>query len=352
MNTVNEIYEELKDAFEAEAGITLNDSGDMALRFRALAAQLVSLQAQAEYAQRQCFPQTATGEALDSHALQRGLSRKPAEKASGTLRFSVSAPAVSEIAIPAGTRCVTPDEMEFTVTEGGVIAVGSTYADVAAEAVTAGAKGNIAADSTVFMELPPVGVSGCAVPAAFSGGCDEESDDALRARVLESYRSIANSGNAAYYRQLALNAEGIAAVSVQPRHRGRGTVDITIATAEGVPSTAVLSRVSSLFNGRREICVDVDVKAPTTHAVDVTAEISVESGYDGAEVCARVEEALENHFTGAILGKGVKLAELGSIIFAVEGVENYAVSEPTADLAASPTVLPVLGELDISEAEA
>lgn len=349
MNTINEIYNELKSAFETESGIELNDGGDMALRFRALAAQLVSLQAQAEFVQRQCFPQTAGGDALDTHALQRGLYRTAAQRAHGTLRFSLNGAVAADITVPEGTRCIAPDETEFEVTSDTVISAGSTYCDAPAEAVEAGAKGNVPADTVIFMALPPVGVAAVTNPAAFSGGRDAESDEELRARVMDSFGNIINSGNAAYYKNQALAVDGVVAATVQPRKRGRGTVDVTVATESGVPTTQILGRVSSNMNGRREICVDVDVKAPTTQAVDVDADIYTEDGYDANAVQLQVENAVRAHFSGRLLGKGVYMAELNSLIFGVQGVKNCILNEPLTDLAASPSVLPVLGDLSISE---
>lgn len=349
MNTTDEIYNELKSAFENEAGIAMNDGGDMALRFRALAAQLVSLQAQAEFVQRQCFPQTATGEALDTHALQRGLYRIAAQKATGILRFSLNSAAASDITISGGTRCISPDEKVFTVTEDAVISAGSTFCSANAEADEAGAGGNVAANSVIFMELPPVGVAAVTNPNAFTGGSDAESDEELRRRVLDSFRSIRNSGNAAYYRDMAMAVSGVAAAEVQPRYRGRGTVDVIVATETGVPSQTVLGRVSSALNGRREICVDVDVKAPTPITVNVDAEITVGSGFDSDTVLENVENAVREHFTGRILGKGLSRAELGNLIYSVEGVENYSLSLPQADLEANLEELPVLGTVSISE---
>ena len=52
------------------------------------------------------------------------------------------------------------------------------------------------------------------------------------------------------------------------------------------------------------------------------------------------------------MGRPVLLAELGSRLYALEGVENYRFSAPAADLAADNTVLPVLGTLTVTELEA
>jgi len=350
MKTIDEIYTGLKSAFQTETGITLNDGGDMVIRFRAFAAQLVSLMAQAEYVERQCFPQTATGTALDTHALSRGLTRIPASKSTGTLRFSLGSAAVAAVTIPIGTRCMTAQEQEFEVTAATTIAVGSSYCDAPAAAVTAGSAGNVAADTVIYMELPPAGVVSCTNTAAFSGGSDAESDDTLRQRVLDSFANITNSGNIAYYRNHALTVNGIVAATVQPRNRGRGTVDITIASENGAPTLAQIAQVSNVMNGRREICVDVYINSPTLQTVNVAAAVSVASGHNSAAVLAAVEAAIRGHFTGRLLGKGLKLAELGSIIYAVEGVENYSISSPAADLTPNSVKLPVLGTLSVSEA--
>ena len=75
---------------------------------------------------------------------------------------------------------MSASEDEFVTTREGLIPAGQKWCDVAAEAVRAGARGNIAAGSVCLMVLAPVGIAGVTNTAAFSGGCDAESDDALR----------------------------------------------------------------------------------------------------------------------------------------------------------------------------
>ena len=43
------------------------------------------------------------------------------------------------------------------------------------------------------------------------------------------------------------------------------------------------------------------------------------------------------------------LAELGSRIYGLPGVENYHIVSPAADVAANDTVLPVLGTVNVTE---
>ena len=350
MKTTNEIYEEMKTAFQTGSGLTLTDGGDMALRLYAAASQLYTLWVQVDFVNRQAFPQTAEGEYLDYHAQMRGLTRTAAVKADGTLRFGVNAPLDAELVVPAGTACLTAAEAEFVTAADGTIPAGSLYCDVPAVASAAGYSGNVPPESVVTMELAPTGVSYCRNPAAFTGGADAETDAALRERVLASYRRLPNGANAAYYESSALDTNGVAAVKVLPRNRGIGTVDIIIASATGIPSEALVSAVQTKLASQREICVDIAVSAPQTLPVDVTASVTAKAGYSGAAVAAAVKSALEAYFTGERLGESVLLVKLGSIIYAAEGVENYSITSPAADIAVPASQLPVAGTVTVTEA--
>ena len=350
MISIDEIYSNLKKSYEAESGLKMNDGGDMALRFYAVAAELVSLWAQSDYVNRQCFPQTATGENLDNHAAMRGLSRGGAVKAQGSIRFTINAVRSRDVYIPKGTRCMTKSLTEFITTADAFIDAGSLYCDAPAEAIYPGKSGNAAAGKVNIMQNAPVGVSSVKNTLPFIGGEDEESDDDLRERILKSYGSIPNGGNVAYYEMLALNVPGVAAVKVLPRERGRGTVDIIVASDSGMPTGELIGKVSDAVDARREVCVDVDVCAPSSIAVDVTAKISVSPRYTSAKVLQNVRDALSEYFSGKRLGKGVLRAELGKIIYSVPGVANYKLTAPASDLAISETELPVLHTLSISEA--
>ena len=350
MITIDEIYNNLKQSYETESGLTLNDGGDMALRFYAVAAELVSLWAQTDYVNRQCFPQTASGEYLDRHAEMRGLSRGGAVKAQGYIRFTINAVRSRDVYIPAGTRCMTASLAEYVTTADAFVTAGSLYCDARAEAITPGKAGNAAAGKVNIMQNAPVGISSVTNTLPFSGGEDSESDEELRARVLRSYASIPNGGNAAFYEMIAKNVAGVREVIVLPRERGRGTVDIIISSDSGMPTNTLVSEVSAAMDARREICADVTVCAPTKTNVDVTASISVASGYSAQSVIENVKNAISAFFDGSLLGKSVLRAELVNIIYSVPGVRNYSLSAPSADVSITGSGLAVLRNLSISEA--
>lgn len=349
MRTTNEIYEALKQDFYEASGIGITDGGDMSLRLMAVAAEMFTLEAQCEFVKRQAFPQTASGEYLDKHAATRAISRRAATKAGGTLVFSLKEALDSAVSIPLGTECMNASGTVFATTAAAEIAPGELSCEVSACAAREGEAGNVVAGSIVLMRHAPTGVSAVTNPAAFSGGSDEESDEELRARVLASYRKLPNGANAAYYEALALSVPGVEKVVVLPRKRGRGTVDVVFSASYGYPEAELVEQVRSLIEECREICVDVSVSAPETTAVDVSAALSIASGYDFDEVKTRAQDAIAAYFGGSKLGESVYLAKIMSILMGVEGVENCLVSAPTADIEGAAELLPVAGSISFSQ---
>ena len=349
MKEWTEIYEQMRGTFAQRAGFVPSEGCDSAVRLYALAAELQSLLMQADWVLDQSFPQTAQGMYLDYHAETRGITRAAAEKAAGTLRFAAADKVTAACPIEKGTVCMTAEGVRFETTEDAAIAVGSQWADVPAQAVEAGAGGNVIAGTVTLLSAMPVGVVQCTNPAAFSGGCDAESDEALRGRVLASYQRLPNGANAAYYEQEAMRYPGVAAAKAVGRARGIGTVNVVIATHAGVPDAALLAAVETDLQKKREIAVDVKVLAPAVETVAVTAALKAAPGYTFAEAKAGAQSALEALFTGGLLGKSVTTARLLTLLCGVEGVENVHLTAPAADVAVGSTELPMLGTVTISE---
>ena len=327
--TVEELYGQMVDTFQRETGLALAGDGDMAVRLYAVAAQLYALYVQADWVGRQCFPQTAQGDYLDKHAQLRGLERRAATAAVGVLSFETDHPPEADLSIPEGTVCMTAAQVRFETTEAGNAAAGTVRA----------------------MAVAPVGVSRCTNPEAFSGGLDAEGDESLRERVLETFRRMPNGANAAFYQQEALSFPEVAAATVVARPRGVGTVDVFLATAAGLPDSGLLEQVAAHLEERREIAVDVQVKAPEVRTVDVSVQVAARPGADFDTVRQAVESAVRGWFDGRLLGQSVLRAQLGALIFGVEGVENYALTAPAADVAAAVDELPQLGTLTVAALE-
>lgn len=144
MRKIETIYENMLSAFAERAGFQPEAGCDLAVRLWAAAAELQALEAQADWVLDQSFPQTARGVYLDRHGTMRGLRRLPATRSTGSLRFSVNAAPAADLTVQAGTVCMTAEEVRVRTTADAVIPAGALYADAPAEAVEAGAGGNVA----------------------------------------------------------------------------------------------------------------------------------------------------------------------------------------------------------------
>ena len=347
MITLEEIYQELAAEFQTRTGKSAGSSSELAVRFYAVAAQIYGLYVQAEWTRRQCFPQTATGENLDMHAQLRGVIRRQAAKATGTVRFYVNAQQETETEIPEGTVCMTAAGVRFLTTQAVTVKAEETYADAPVAAGEAGTAGNVGANTIVFMALPPTRVTACANLAPLTNGLDQEGDEELRARVLGTYQRLANGANNAFYRQAAMSFDEVAAVTVLPKYDGVGTVGVMPAAQGGMPSEELIAEMQAYFDQVREIACEVKVIPPAKHELELELRLWAGEDRDFDSVAGAVRQALEEHFNGERLGQPVLRARLTSLVFAVDGVANCEFVKPGEDLAVDSETLPVLKKLTI-----
>ena len=99
MKDIEQLYSDMLSDFAARTGMEVSTGGDLSARLYAVAAQLYALYAQADWVNRQSFPQTATGEYLDLHAGLRGLARKQAQAAKGVLEFSLESVRTEDVTV-------------------------------------------------------------------------------------------------------------------------------------------------------------------------------------------------------------------------------------------------------------
>ena len=104
-----ESYEQLTGrmyrSFEELAGYSPDDASDLGIRMKVLAGEVYSALASLEYLKGQLSLSTASGAQLTALAAEYGLTRKPAQKAQGVLRFSIGEDGWYSITIPRGSVC-------------------------------------------------------------------------------------------------------------------------------------------------------------------------------------------------------------------------------------------------------
>lgn len=331
--TYTQLLEAMRERYRDLAGCDPDDASDIGIRLKVLAEQVSLLYERALLLSAQVFPQTATGLYLERHAETRGIFRKAAVSPEGTLRFGREVPSVNDIHIPAGAVCATRStpQLRFETTADAVLPAGQTRIDVPARAMEGGRNGNVAAGVVTVLIMGATGISSVTNPAPFAEGVDEESDEALRVRLLESCRNISNGANTAFYYDLAMSREGVESVNILPRRRGRGTVDVVVACPDGIRAQ-LLAELDESFRGEKEINVDVSVLAAAVTAKSVTLELDPASGHSYEVVKTQSEAAVKALMSGLAVGQPLYLSRLSGALLAVEGLRNFKITAPAADV--------------------
>ena len=314
----------MKQSYTGYAGFTPSDQSDVMIRLRVLAGEIYSERAYAEYILRQMFPSTATGEYLDRHAAERGLTRKPAVKAHGAVAFFPVEQTHGDILIPAGTSLCTNDEqLRYETDSDAVLGANFQSIIVDAHAAQEGSAYNIAMNKIGIMITPIPGIGVVKNNVKFTGGSDKESDEQLRERIADSYREISNGANAAYYRSVAMSVDGVYSASAIGCARGTGTVDVYACAKGATLSAEKIAEIQALLDEKREINVDVRAVSPTALNINLYIWLTVAEGYDFDTVAAQVRSAVTDYINGLGIGKDMLLSNVGEVIYHIEGVADY-----------------------------
>ncbi len=332
MESYEEIVKSMETSFKAKSGYSADEASDIGIRIRVLAGEIYNLKSYIEFVKRQAFPQTAVGEYLDYHAKLRGLSRKIAVKATGSVVFSLGTASEYQVEIPQGTIISTAGDnpVSFETTSYGYIEAGKTTATVTAQALTGGTSGNVASGTVkviVNMTADDLSVTNL---GAFVGGTDEENDEQLRTRIIDSLKFIVNGTNKAYYQALAKSVEGVDSVNVVPKKYGNGTVAVFICGKDMVLSEKTVSQVQSLMDQQREVNVKVSVYPAEIIDCNIVADVTLNDGYAVETVEAEVFESLKAVLDTYSVGKSLDITVINDLLYHNEGIKTFKVSQTSS----------------------
>lgn len=342
----------MRSKYTELTGTDADKASDIGVRMAVLAGELFSLQAEMNHLKNQMFPITAEGHYLDLHASQRGLVRKEGTKATAEVEFYLQRLMNRDIEVPQGTIVAVGSEpsVRFETDYDITITAGHLSGLARVTALEAGSKGNVIPGSINTIVTPQSVVMRVENDFPAENGTDEESDDALRKRLIDSYVNIPNGTNRAYYAAEALSVEGVSSVGVIPKQRGAGTVDVYIAAADGTASEELISAVSDKLQQAREINVDVMVHALSIFPVNVYMKLSVKDGYDFNNVKSACDTAIRDWFSTLSGGQNVYLSDIGEVVEHIDGVKNYTfISQNMMDVELPASSAARCGTIHISE---
>lgn len=329
MLNYDEIVENMRNDFFEKAGYTADEASDIGIRIRVLAGEIYNLQSYAEWIKRQAFPQTAVGEYLDYHAQTRGIERKIAKKSVGILTFSVPEPSENDIEIPLGTIVSTAGEnpISFITTEYAVINSEESSVDVNAEAVCGGTSGNIPSNMVSVIVTMTADNLTVKNTHPFTLGTDDESDETLRARVMNSMKFIINGTNREYYSSLAKTINGVECVNVVPCKFGRGTVVVYVSGKRAKLAQSIVDEVKNILVEQREINLAIYVYSADIKNVIIEASVNLEDGYSMDEIKKEIFNNLSELLDSFSVGVSLQIAQINDIFYHTEGIKSFTIME-------------------------
>ena len=286
-------------------------------------------------------------------------ARLAATEATTILRF-VPVSGAATFTIPQGTAVRAPGgAVSFATQADVVVPAGTAYVDVYAVASVAGSAGNCDAGAlTQWLGSLPF-VASVANLVAVTNGADEETDDARKARFRAYVSTLSRSTSAAldYGARLAYLTDTSGSITERVEYvqvdepwtrdstQPIALVNLYVHNGVGSTSSGLVARVNQVLNGYYDSTgaavpgwkaagVEVVVAAASEVHVNVTAAVTLASGYLSANVQPLVVQAITNYLAGLPIGSGSVRSEIVAAVMAVEGVYDVSVSAPTGNTAA------------------
>lgn len=320
------------------------------------AAETATFYADLDMLEDRTFADTATGDDLTRRAAERGISRKPAVKATFYGRFLNEAG--EEYPVKAGTRFFL-EEFYYVVLSG------EADGRYVLECETAGACGNDYLGNLLPLENMD-GLATAILEELRTDGEDEEGDEELRKRYFASFDADAFGGNIADYRRRVSALQNVGGVKVYPAWNGGGTVKLVIIdqgwrTPTETELTALQREIDPEGRGDgygiAPIGHQVTVKGVTEVACSITMSISLAEDAVRETVLADIRSRFETYFEelrkswADSTSLTVRISHLESRALEAEGVVdigNCTINGNGGNAVLQADEIPILGEIGVT----
>lgn len=241
------------------------------------------------------FADTAPREFLIRRAAERGLKPEEATKAKLKGVFNVN--------IPIGSR-FSLDDLNYVAKEKLITEELGKYIFML-ECETHGNIGNLYLGKLVPIEYID-GLQTAELTEVLIPGEDEEDTETFRTRYFNSFASTAFGGNRADYKEKVLKLDGVGGVRVYRAWNGGGTVKLVIIDSQyDVPTQTLVNKVQEAVDpldqqgegvGLAPIDHVVSVFAVGTSTINITLNITYQSGWSWADIEANVHQVIDDYF--------------------------------------------------------
>lgn len=286
---------------------------------------------------------TATGEALDDKAAEHGIVRRTATPAQYKAEF--------EGTIPKDGERFYYDMAYFVLKT-----VDDQHQNVRLfQAEKPGEDGNDIYPGTPAVPVNTIpGLTAATFGDIYLRGTDDEDDNSLRSRTLETISGAAENGNKQHYKIWSESRTGVGRARIYPLWQGENTVKAVLIDPTGKPcSPSVVQDVQKyidpadkgmtydidgkkyvkgdgLGNGVANIGAHFTAVAANPLEISVAFKAEIKSGYSSSQVQQEAKEAIQQYFKEIVLSSDdgtesvVRVSAVGAIISGVKSLTDYS----------------------------
>lgn len=320
---------------------------------------------------RETYIKTAQGEFLDYRAVEHGTNRYTATNTEVKAKFNDDDGNPVNVEVGDRFANIAESPIFYTVikaNDDGTAEMQAEEAGTSANSYLGQILPVTPNDNLAWAEIAEI-----TIPAK-----DEENDEHLRARLLNSNSWVAYGGNVADYLDMTSKISDVGATQVYPTWDGPGTVKLVILNNDLMPASQTLvKKVKEEIDpeesttqgyGLAPIDHQVTVVAPETFEVNITMNVTIAENANIDTIRTNIRASLEELFKSlrkdwstidSVTGRGYKLtvyrSKILSRVMTLEGVTNATLpqlngKDEDLQLVFTNTTsqLPVLGEVTVN----
>lgn len=320
---------------------------------------------------RETYIKTAQGEFLDYRAVEHGTSRYAATNTEVKAKFNDDDGNPVNVNVGDRFASIAESPIFYTVikaNDDGTAEMQAEESGTIANSYLGQVLPVTPNDNLAWAEIIEI-----TIPAR-----DEENDEHLRARLLNSNSWVAYGGNVADYLDMTSKIHDVGATQVYPTWDGPGTVKLVILNNDLMPASSTLVKKvkeeidpeESTTQGYGLAPIDhrVTVVAPETFKVDIAMNVTIADSANIDTIKANIKTSLEEFFkslrkdwsiVNPTVGRGYSMiiyrSKILSKVMMIEGVANATMprlngNDEDLQLVFNNTTsqLPVLGEVTVN----
>lgn len=348
IQSVQQIIEQMRGALKEDNSDlhTFPQYGNLYSIYRSVALVVQEQNTKLDSLNSNLFLSTASGESLDNKASDFNIFRLQGQRSSGSV---IVIGKISEV-VADTILTHTNTGLQFQVQNRTVLIGGRAVVSVQSTEFTSFA--NLEPGTELTNSLYPnvrfiVGASFDPISNQYVGGLyggrEEETDDELRSRVLETINSFGTS-NTRVFKQQVLNIEGISKVDVSENNPSLGYITIYVDNAD----QQIIKQAEIILSRVKPIGTALIIKPFSFVSVDIVMTITTFNQRNLTDLERNIRLSLEDYISNISFNNELTKEGLAGAVYNLEDVVNVKVINPSSSISIKKEEILNLGSLTIN----